>query len=71
MWDKAILTWSPGNATLTASFQGKKAELKLTGDRSIVPAELHKKLFDKKTAVQARVTLEQDGNLLKIVKVEA
>lgn len=71
VWDKAVLTWSPGNVTLTASFEGKKTEIKLSADRSIVPEQLHKKLFDKKTAVPARVTLEKDGNLLKIVKIES
>lgn len=70
VWPSALLTWKPGNATLTASFEGKKAELKLTGDRSIVPEPLHKKLFEKKAAVSARVMLEKDGNLLKIVGVE-
>jgi len=69
-WDKAILSWSPGNATLTASFEGKKAELKLTGDRGIVPEPLHKKLFEKKAAVTARVSIEQDGRFLRIVGIE-
>ena len=65
-WQGAILTWSPGNATLTAQFEGKKAELKLSGDRSIVPQQFHKKLFDKKDAVKADVTLEKNGNALTI-----
>jgi len=38
---------------------------KLSNDRSIVPEPLHKKLFEKKTAVPARVTIEKDGNFLK------
>lgn len=71
VWPTAILKWTPGNATLTASFEGKKAELKLTADRSIVPEAMHKNLFDKKIAVTARVTLEKDGNLLKIIKIES
>jgi len=70
VWPTAMLTWKPGNAVLTASFEGKKAELKLSGDRSIVPEPLRKKLFEKKAAVSARVTLEKDGNLLKIVAIQ-
>ena len=70
VWDNATLTWKPGNAVLTASFEDKKAELKLSGDRSIVPEPLRKKLFEKKAAVPARVTIEKDGNLLTIVKLE-
>jgi len=65
-WSGAVLTWSPGNATLIAQFEGKKAELKLSGDRSIVPQQFHKKLFDKKDAVKADVTLEKNGNALTI-----
>jgi len=71
VWENAVLTWSPGNATLTASFEGKKAGMKLMGDRSLVPESLHKKLFEKKAAVSARVTLEKDGNMIKIIRIEA
>jgi len=67
LWENATILWTPGNATLTASCDGKKAELKLAGDRTIVPAELHKKLFDKKAVVNAKVTVEKSGNCLKIV----
>ncbi len=70
VWPTANLKWSPGNAVLTACFEGKKAEIKLSGDRSIVPEPLRKKLFEKKAAVSARVTLEKDGNLLQIVGIE-
>jgi CRISPR-associated protein Csm5 len=69
VWESAVLVWSPGNATLAASADGKKAELKLTGDRSIVPAELHKKLFDKKDAVKAKVAVEKEGNAWRIVSI--
>lgn len=70
VWPKANLKWSPGNAVLTASFEGKKAEIKLSGDRSMVPEPLRKKLFEKKVAVSARVTLEKNGNLLQIIGIE-
>ena len=68
VWDGAILTWSPGNQTLKAEKEGKKAELK-SADISIVPANLHKKLFDKRKAVEANVTVEQTGNTFKVVKI--
>lgn len=71
VWDGASITWSPGNTTLSAAFGGEKAEAKLGSDRSLVPDSLHRKLFDKKAAVKARVTLEKDGNLKRIVKIEA
>lgn len=70
VWEAATLTWSPGSGTLTAACNGQKAELKLSGDRSIVPAELHKKLFDKKDAVKAKVSVEKQGNLYKITTIE-
>jgi len=70
VWTSALLKWSPGNTTLTASFEGKKAEIKLNGDRSIVPEALHKKVFEKREATPARVTIEKDGNYLKIVGIE-
>ena len=69
-WPAALLTWNPGSGTLYASFEGKKAELKLGADRSLVPEAMHTKLFKKKDAVKAEVTLEKDGNMLKIVKIE-
>lgn len=71
VWDAAIITWLPGSATLVATGEGKKAELKLGADRSFVPETMHTRLFKKKDAVKARVTLEKDGNLLKMVKIEA
>ncbi len=71
VWEKAVVTWSPGNTTLTASFEGKKADIRLSGERSLVAESLHKKLFEKKAPVSARVTLEKEGNLLKIIMVES
>jgi hypothetical protein len=47
---------------LTAQCDGKKAEVKLDGDKSLVPEALHKKLFVKKDAVKAGVVVEQQGN---------
>jgi len=70
IWNDARLTWSPGNQTLKAEKDGRKAELKIT-DKNIVPANLHKKLFDKREAVKANVTVEQEGNYFKIVKISS
>lgn len=68
-WSGAIITWSPGNQTLTAQSDGKKAEAKLGADKSLVPELLQKKLFMKKDAVKADVTVEQQGNAWRIVEV--
>lgn len=71
LWESALLIWAPGNATLTVVGEdGKKATAKLGGDRSLVPAALHKSLFDKKKATPAKVTLKKEGNLFEIVKIE-
>lgn len=71
VWNGASLTWSPGNATLTAAFEGKKALLRLSGDRAIVPQELHEALFQRKKSVSAKVTVIKDGNNVKITAIEA
>ena len=68
-WSGATLTWSPGNQTLTAQSDDKKAEAKLAADKSLVPESLQKKLFVKKDAVKADVTVEQQGNAWRIVEV--
>jgi CRISPR-associated protein Csm5 len=68
-WSSATVTWNPGNQTLTAQSDSKKAETKLSADRSLVPEALHKKLFVKKDAVKADVTVEQQGNAWRIVGV--
>jgi CRISPR-associated protein Csm5 len=69
VWDNAVLVWSPGNQTLTAQCDGKKAEVKLAVDKSLVPEPLHKKLFIKKDTVKAVVTVEKNGNAWVIVGV--
>ena len=70
VWDAAVLTWSPGNQTLTVQHEGKKAEVRLAADKSMVPEALHKKLFIKKDVAKAAVTVEKQGNAWLIVKVE-
>jgi CRISPR-associated protein Csm5 len=69
VWDTALLVWNPGNQTLTAQFDGKKADIKLAADKSIVPEALHKKLFVKKDTAKAAVTVEKNGNAWLIVGI--
>ena len=71
VWPLATLVWSVNNGTLTATQGQSKAELRLGADKSIVPESLHKKLFVKKEPVKANVTVEKQGNMFIITKVEA
>jgi CRISPR-associated protein Csm5 len=69
VWGEATLTWNPGKQTITAAtLQQKKATAK---DKELVPAALYNRLFAKKKAVAARVTVEPVGNAFRIVKIEA
>lgn len=68
IWDKASLTWNPGNQMLMAAKDNKKAESKVT-DKSIVPTDLHDKLFNKRKSVTANVTVEKMGNRFKIISI--
>ena len=70
LWENAYLIWNPGNATLTATKDNKKAEIRLGSDRAIVPETLHKKLFEKRKGVGATVTVAPVGNTFKIIKIE-
>ena len=67
VWSGAHLAWSPGNQTLTASWEGKKATV--TG-KDLVPKPLHTKLFQKKKPVTAIVEVEPIGNAFRIVSIE-
>jgi CRISPR-associated protein Csm5 len=70
VWESAILAWSPGNAMLSAtSGDGKRAEARIGSDRTLVTDEVVTRLKKGKT-VKARVSLEQQGNAFKIIKVE-
>lgn len=69
-WNAAVLSWSPGNSLLSAMQDGKKAEVKLDGNKGFVPEALHGKLFKKKEAVKAKVCVEALGNSFIIVTVE-
>jgi len=70
IWENAALTWNPGNQTLKAEKDNKKAELKIS-DKSFVPETMHKQLFDKKKSVTAKVTVEKTGNAYKILRIES
>ncbi|MCK8603007.1 type III-A CRISPR-associated RAMP protein Csm5 [Desulfoferrobacter suflitae] len=66
-WPNAILSWSPGNALLTATWQGKKATI---SGKELVPQSLHKKLFGKKKSATAHVEVEPIGNAFRLVAVK-
>ena len=68
-WIGATVTWNPGSQTLLAQSDGKKAEVKLGSDKSLVPDALHKKLFVKKDAIKADVVAEQQGNAWRIISI--
>lgn len=70
IWENASLTWTPGNMTLTATKDNKKAEIKLGNEKEIVPERLHNRLFEKKKTVTANVKVEAIGNFFRIVKIE-
>jgi CRISPR-associated protein Csm5 len=67
IWESALLTWNPGNQTITGIWEGKKATVQ---GKELVPTKLHKRLFAKKKAVAARVTAEPVGNAFRIFKIE-
>jgi CRISPR-associated protein (TIGR02584 family) len=63
------LVWSPGNRTLTAVIEGKKAFANNV-ERAFVHESLWPKL-EKKKSVKATIVVEPLGNAFRIVKVEA
>lgn len=69
-WQGATLTYSPGNKTLVATYQNKKAELQIGDKRSLVPEKLHKPLFEKRKGVKIHVTVEPLGNAFTIVSIQ-
>ncbi len=70
LWENASLTWNPGNMTLTATKDNKKAELKLGNNKDKVPEPLRNRLFEKRRTVTANVTVEPVGNNLRIVEIQ-
>lgn len=70
IWENAILTYNPGNKTLRAEKDNKKVDT-LIEDKNCVPQEFHKKLFEKKVSVTAKVVIEVEGNFYKIVEVKS
>ena len=69
VWEKANLSWSPGNQQLTATSGNYKAQIKLI-DKKFIPESLHKVLFDKKKSTLAKVTVKKEGNMYTIEKIE-
>ena len=72
IWEDATLTWNPGNNILSATTKDKqRAEIKLVGNRDIVPEPFCKRLFEKRKAVTANVTVEAVvRNVFRILKIE-
>lgn len=66
-WERAVLTWTPGNQLITAVFQGRKAT---ASGKKLAPEALHNSLFIKRQAI-ATVTVEPLGNAFRIVHIEA
>jgi CRISPR-associated protein Cmr6 len=66
VWETARLAWSPGDDKLTAIFKGKKAVAK---GLDLVPPEMRDRLRKTKGA-NARVSVEVEGRLFRLVKIE-
>lgn len=69
-WPGAYITYSPGNKTLVASYENKKAEKRIGDDKSFVPEKFHKNLFEKRKSIRANITVEPLGNAFEIIKIE-
>ncbi|NLV24431.1 MAG: type III-B CRISPR module RAMP protein Cmr6 [Deltaproteobacteria bacterium] len=69
IWEKAHLSYAPGNQQLTATSGNCKAQIKLI-DKKFIPESLHKVLFDKKKSTLAKVTVIKEGNMYTIEKIE-
>lgn len=65
-WPSANLSWSPGNNTLTAVFQGIKAIAK---GKDLIPTTMNDRLFVKKKSVSACVEITKFGNKYVITKI--
>lgn len=68
-WENATISWSPGNKTLLATCGGRKADLQIGDDRSLIPEGFHKMLFEKRKGVSSDIVVEKVGNAFKIVKL--
>ena len=71
VWKNITITWNPGSQTLIATKDNKKAELTIGSDRSFVPEQFHKKLFEKPKSIKADIIVEPVGNALRIVSIES
>lgn len=69
VWEKAQFGWNPGTQTLSAAYSGKKAEVKLGADRTMISEEVIARLKKGKN-IMGKVTVESVGNAWKIVHVD-
>lgn len=67
IWEQASVSYAPGTQMLTATYAGKKAMIK---GKDLVPETYHKALFEKKKAINAKVTVRAEGNMFQIIKIE-
>jgi CRISPR-associated protein Csm5 len=66
----ADISYIPNKSEIVAEWDGKKSSPKKLNDKSFIPEQYHKKLFDKKEKIKAKVTIKKVGNLSEIIKVE-
>lgn len=66
----ANISYFPNKGEIIAEWEGMRSSPKKLTDKSFIPQEYHKELFDKKEKVKAKVTVKKTGNLMEIVKVE-
>lgn len=71
--EEVIITeirFDPGSKMIILEEKGRKIANKQLTDKSFVPEALHKKLFDKKEKVKAKVTVKKTGNFVEIEKID-
>lgn len=66
VWEKAPLTWNPGNQTLTAASENRKATCQ---GKEVIPPTLQIRLVGKRKTITAQVTVEPIGNAFRIIKI--
>uniref|UniRef100_A0A7C5AMQ9 Type III-B CRISPR module RAMP protein Cmr6 n=1 Tax=Desulfobacca acetoxidans TaxID=60893 RepID=A0A7C5AMQ9_9BACT len=66
VWERANLSWDPGSVTLTATRGKDKAYLRgKAAVNQVLPADLFKKIVEKRKTAEARVTV-QDFQIIKV-----
>lgn len=71
IWEKANLSWNPGNNEITATHVVETNKKAIGGKKEQVPASLQSSLFGKKKFAKGKVVVEKAGNAYIIVKIES